>query len=178
MRRFFSWLRHELRDLFPVWLFFFGAFSLLRLTRSVLLAEHGIQAAQVTSVLVGSLIVAKVFAIADHLRAIERYSERPLVYSVIWKTGIYFVGCLAFQYLDGMIRFLRAGEPLGIAASRSLHEMATPRFWLIQLWLIILLVVYASAREVTRALGRERVMELFFGHSKKKKGDTSFRRSA
>ncbi len=42
-------------------------------------------------------------------------------------------------------------------------ELVWPHFWAIQLWLIVLLFVYCSFREFVRAVGRQKVVAMFFG---------------
>jgi hypothetical protein len=43
--------------------------------------------------------------------------------------------------------------------------MVWAHFWAIQLWLVVLIFVYCTGRELVRVIGRERVMQLFFGTS-------------
>ena len=156
-------IARELRALIPVWVFFLLAFSLLRLTSAVLLSEHGLQPERTSLVLIGSIIVAKVFLIAEKLPFTDRMRDRPVMQRSLWKTSIYFVGCLVFQYLDAWIRLSRAGNALKAAGAGALQEMGTPRFWVIQLWLILLLLAWSSTRELIYSLGRERFTILFFG---------------
>jgi hypothetical protein len=72
---------HELKQLFPIWLFFFLAFSLLRLTQSVILEEMGINLTTPSLVLMGSLIVAKAFLVLDWFSFVERYQGKPLIFA-------------------------------------------------------------------------------------------------
>ena len=50
-----------------------------------------------------------------------------------------------------------------VAANRRLQaEFVWPHFLAIQLWLIVLLFVYCSLREMVRVIGRERFVAMFF----------------
>jgi hypothetical protein len=40
--------------------------------------------------------------------------------------------------------------------------MVWPHFWAVQLWSVVLLLVYCSFRELVRVLGGERMLEMFF----------------
>jgi hypothetical protein len=42
-------------------------------------------------------------------------------------------------------------------------ETVWAHFWLIQIWLIDLFFAYCTMSELTRAIGRERVIGMFFG---------------
>jgi hypothetical protein len=85
-------LKHELRELIPVTLFFFGTFSTtsahssadaeaIRHSRVFLFDRdlHGADRGQG-----GPLIT-------DHFSLVNRFSDKPLSYSVAWKTAIYFI---------------------------------------------------------------------------------------
>jgi hypothetical protein len=40
--------------------------------------------------------------------------------------------------------------------------MVWPHFWAIQLWLVVLILIYCSMRELIRVIGRDRVVNIFF----------------
>ena len=44
-----------------------------------------------------------------------------------------------------------------------MSEVVWPHFWATQLWLIVLIFVYCAMRELIRAIGREKIIEMFFG---------------
>src|SRR5207249_10678273 len=68
----------------------------------------------------------------------------------------------SLHYLEHLVPvWWRTGDL--VTANRHLAtEVVWPHFWAIQLWLIILLFVYRSLRELVRANGREKVVDLFF----------------
>ena len=59
-------LKHELRELIPVIVFFFGTFQLLALTQALMLKKFGIHVSTFLTVTVMALVVAKVVLITDH----------------------------------------------------------------------------------------------------------------
>jgi hypothetical protein len=48
------------------------------------------------------------------------------------------------------------------ANRRLIDEVVWPHFWGMQLWLLVLLFIYCAVRELVRALGRERIIKMFF----------------
>jgi hypothetical protein len=46
-----------------------------------------------------------------------------------------------------------------------------PHFWAVQLWLIVLIFVYCSMRELVRVIGRQRVLQIFFGNPSLRRAD-------
>lgn len=155
-------VRHELRELLPVTVFFFVAFELLALTDALMLKQYGIDATTFFGATMLALIVAKVVVITDHFALVNRFPEKPLIYNVIWKTLIYFLSALAFRYVEHLIRFWRKSPDLAEASRRLFDEIVWPHFWAVQLWLLILLLVYCAFRELVRALGRNRIIAMFF----------------
>jgi hypothetical protein len=155
-------VRHELTELIPVTLFFLVSFQLLAITQALMLEEYGIRATTFVAATIAALVVAKVVVIADHFPLVNRFPDRPLMYNVIWKTAIYLVASLAVRYAEHVIHFWRQTGNVAAANRRLFQEVVWPHFWGVQLWLLILLFIYCTLRELVRALGRERVMRMFF----------------
>jgi hypothetical protein len=155
-------LKHELRDLIPTIVFFFVAFQLLAVTDALILRQYNIHTSAFLAATVAALVVAKVVLIADHLPLINRFPRRPLIYNVGWKTAIYFVASLAVRYAEHFIHFWRHSASAGEANRRLFDEVVWPHFWAVQLWMLVLLLVYCSFRELVRAVGRDRIIRIFF----------------
>ena len=154
--------KHEVRELIPVTVFFFVAFQLLALTEALMLRQYGISVSVFLTATLLALVVAKVVVIADHFAVVNRYPEKPLAYNVVWKTAIYFVAALLARYAEHLVRFWRKTGNLTDAHRQLVTDIVWPRFWLVQLWLLVLLLVYCASRELVRALGRDRVVRMFF----------------
>jgi hypothetical protein len=162
MKNFGQKLKHELRELIPVTVFFFVAFQLLAFTETMMLEQYGIRVSVFLTAAVGALVVGKVVLLADHLPLINRFPEKPLIYNVIWKTCIYFAASLVVRYVEHLIDAWRDAASFAEANRRLLDEIVWPHFWGVQLWLLVLLLVYCALRELVRALGRDRIIRLFF----------------
>jgi hypothetical protein len=156
-------IKHELRELMPPTIFFLIAFHILTVSRALMLRQYGIQISAVAGATIGALLVAKVVLLADMLPAVNRFPDKPLIYNVVWKTVIYAVGALVVHYLEHLVPvWWRVGSV--VTANRLLiEEVVWPHFWAIQLWLVVLLFVYCAFRELVRAVGREKVVAMFFG---------------
>jgi len=85
------------------------------------------------------------------------------MYNVVWKTVIYAVAALLIHYLEHLVPLWWRTGDLGAANRQLVHEIVWPHFWGTQMWLIVLLFVYCALRELIRAIGREKVIEMFFG---------------
>jgi hypothetical protein len=154
-------LKHELRELVPVTLFFFVAFQLLALTQSLMLKQYGIDVTTFLAATLMALIVAKAVVLTDHFALVNRYPEKPLLYNAVWKTIIYFCVSLVVRYIEHLIEAWRKSAGFAEANHRLFAEIVWPHFWAVQLWLLVLLFVYCGFRELVRALGRERIVAMF-----------------
>jgi hypothetical protein len=158
-------LKHEVRELIPVLVFFFVTFQLLALTAALMLKQYGISIPAFLSATVMALVVSKVVLIADHFPLVNRFPTKPLCYNVVWKTAIYFTALVVVRYAEHFVHFWRQTRNLAAANRRMIDEVVWPHFWCMQLWLLVLLLVYCAFRELVRALGRERVIRMFFKES-------------
>ena len=155
-------LKHEIHEVIPPTIFFLISFHIVVLDRALMAREFGIRPSAVAGATIGALLVAKVVLVADMLPFINRFPEKPLIYNVLWKTGIYVSASVLVHYLEHLVPlWWRMGF---VAANQHLRtEMVWPHFWAIQLWLVVLIFVYCMMRELIRVIGRDRVMQVFFG---------------
>src|SRR5262249_16768503 len=156
-------LKHEFYEVLPPTIFFLISFHIVVIDRRLMLRQYGLPLSSMASATVGALLIGKVVLITDKFPFINRFPDRPLIYNVMWKTAIYMAAAVLIHYLEHLVPvWWRAGDL--VAANRQVAtEIVWPHFWAIQLWLIVLLFVYCSLREVVRAIGREKVVEVFFG---------------
>lgn len=158
-----SRIKDELVAVIPPTVFFFAAFQLIAFTRALMLREYGISVSAFVTASIAALVVAKVVLIVDLLPFVNRFPDKPLVYNVVWKTLIYLVAALLVRYVEHLIPFVREHGDLVMANRRLLDEVVWPHFWAVQIWLVVLFFVYCALRELIRVLGRDRVLNMFFG---------------
>jgi hypothetical protein len=133
------------------------------LTKRLMLQQYGIPFSDFAAVVVGALIVGKVVLIADAFPFINKFPEKPLIYNVAWKTIIYVLAAFLVRLAEHVIPLIIKYGSFREAIVRLVDETVWPHFWVIYLWLSVLLFVYCSLRELIRAIGRDRVLRLFFG---------------
>ena len=165
-------LVEELRILLPIMLYFTVAFELIALTEALLLGARGIHVSSFLNALLGALVVSKVVVLADHVPFVERFQHRPPVVNALWKTAIYVVGSLIVRYAERLLHAWGGSAGLAEAHRRVLAEVSWPHFWTVQLWVVLILLGFACVREMSRALGRERAIALFFHEPAARSGTT------
>ena len=110
-------LKHEFLSLLPPTIFFFITFSLMVISKHLILKEYNVPFSGWTNALIGALIVGKVVLLTDMLRFVNRFPDKPLMYNVVWKTSIYFVATMLFRYVEQMAPLLMKSESLAQAHS-------------------------------------------------------------
>lgn len=152
---------HELRSLLPAWLYFFLTIMLLRVTEAVILREHGL-APTASRVVLVSAIVAKSILTVDLIPFMKRLERRPALAAAAARTLAYVLLVTVFTYVEVLFDFRQQGLAEGTRAFAE--RLASPRFWVAQVWLAILLMVYGLARTCVRRFGLQRVRGFLLGH--------------
>ncbi len=156
-------LKHEILLVIPPTVFFFITFCLLIATQRLIDREYGIPLTGFGNAAIGALIVAKVVLVVDNFRFVNRFPDKPLIYNVVWKTGIYLVVTLLVRYVEHLVPFLSQFGNFAEANGHLWEEVVWPHFWLIEMWLIVLFFVYCSLRELIRVIGRQEFAAMFLG---------------
>jgi hypothetical protein len=156
-------LKEEFFAVLPPTIFFFVALHLVVFIR-VLMAKGGhFEPLSTTSIAVAALILGKAVLIADMVPAINRYPDKPLAYNVAWKTAIYWLLATVIHYLERLIDFARQAGSLFAGNAKLFAEIVWPHFWAVQIILFVLILVYCTAHELVRVIGKEKMLRLFLG---------------
>ena len=155
-------IKHDYLEILPPAFFFFIAFSLILITKRLILSEYGISWSGFGAALVGALLVGKVVLIVDKLSLVNRFTDRRLICNALWKCLIYVLAANLVQYLEHIVPLLLKHKSFTVAQQLFMAETVWPHFWLIQMWLTVLFFVYCALRELIRAIGRDRVVRMFF----------------
>jgi hypothetical protein len=156
-------IKNESRELLPPTIFFFVTLHVVAFVRVLMLEGTGIALTTSIQVTIAALILAKAVVIADLLPFINRYPNKPLVYNVAWKTVIYFLLAMAVHYLERLIDFWRETGDLVAANEKLLSQIVWPHFWAIQIFLVAIILMYCTMRELMRVIGAEEMRRLGFG---------------
>lgn len=156
-------LKAEVRELLPPMFYFLVALHLVAFVRRLMLGDTGISLASSASVTIAALVIGKAVLVADMLPLVRRFSDRPLIYGIAWKSGIYFIAALLFHFLERLLHEWREIGSLLAADERLLAELIWPHFWAIQILLMILILIFCTARELARAVGKETLRQIFLG---------------
>jgi hypothetical protein len=156
-------LTEEFKALLPPALFFFVALHLVALMRVLMLKGTGIAASTPLQVTLAALILGKAVLVADLLPFINRYPHKPLIYNIAWKTTIYVLVAMLVHYLERLVNFWKEAGSLVAGNQKLLAEIVWPHFLAIQIFLVVLILMYCTMHEFVRIIGRDKVLEILFG---------------
>ena len=165
MSKLFEKVKEEFVALLPPTIFFFITLHLVAVIRVLMLKGTGIPVTTSLQVTVAALILGKAVLIADLLPFINLYPHKPLIYNVAWKTTIYLLVATLVHYVERLIDFWREAGGFVAANEKLLAEIVWPHFWAVEILLLVLIVFYCMMRELVRVIGRDQVLEMFFGRS-------------
>lgn len=156
-------IKHELLEMLPPTIYFFVILHVIALVRALMIEGTGISLPTSASVLIASLILGKAVLLANMLPFINRFPERPLIWNVAWKTALYTVVALVIHYLERLYESWKDAPSLAVANHHLLETMNWPRFWAVQILLVVLVLNYCVFAELARVIGRDRFKAIFLG---------------
>ena len=163
-------LYEEFVALLPPTIFFFVALHMIALIRILMLKGTGLPVSSSLSVTLAALILGKAVLLADWLPFINRYPDKPLAYNIAWKTTIYVLVAMLIHYLERLVDFCRQTGSLVTGHQKLLAEIVWPHFWAIQIVLVALILMYCTMHELGRVIGRDKLLDIFFGTRPKARG--------
>ncbi|HXE00052.1 MAG TPA: hypothetical protein VN646_26085 [Candidatus Acidoferrum sp.] len=153
----------EVRKLLGVAVFFALASCLVVFSDKLLVWGSQIKTATFATAIVAGLIIAKVLLLVDLLPFVDAYPHKPLLYNIAWKAPIYIAAVLVFRYTECLIHHLFGGAGLAAASYQAVQPFAEPAFWASGIWLAVLFLVFLATRELSRAMGKDKMRLLFLG---------------
>jgi len=163
MNKVLAKLKEEFLAVLPPTAYFFVALHLVSFIRVLILKGTGLSPMTSTTVAVAALILGKAVLIADMLPIINRFPDRPLIYNVAWKTTIYLLLSAAIHYLERLFDAWREVGGFVAANEKLLAAIVWPHFWAVQIILFVLIFAYCLMHELTRVIGKKKVLRIFFG---------------
>ena len=152
----------ELREFSFAAAYLFVCFGALIMLKSAVLRGHGLSPLPLGFALVKALLMAKFMMVGQALHLGERYRERPLVWSILYRASVFLLLLLTLAVLEAVVAGWLHGRP----AAQSLHGMGGGTMYeaaATSLVLLLILLPYFAARALAEALGPRRLRHLLFG---------------
>lgn len=150
-----EWLIEEGKEILSVVIYLFASLSLLSTLKALVLAQHGINDFLHCYVvaLVESLALAKIVVIAQKLPLMEKFSDKPLIYSVLYKSVVMSIFINIGANIEEKLFVHHHVEPTHPAVLMVTHQVV----------LMIIFMALFTTRALNNELGNGVLKKLFFG---------------
>jgi hypothetical protein len=119
-------IKEELLAMLPPTIFFFVALHIVAIVRLLMTQGTGLVPSSTAQIAVAALILGKAVLLADLWPAINRFPQKPLAYSIGWKTAIYFVVATVIHYLELLFDYARAAGGIVAGNEKLVSEIIWP----------------------------------------------------
>ena len=161
-RRAFDWWLGQMLHMLPAVIFFLVGFNLILWTKRLILEEQGIEYSGFIAATLAALLVGKAVLVVDNLPFMRRFDGAPLIQPILFKTAIYWVVVFAFRFGEVLVHFMLDGGVLALFPAFFAAKFSWPRFLSIQLWLMVLFLIYVTIHELDMLFGDGELFRLFF----------------
>ena len=163
VRRTGAFLLHEFLEILPPTIFFIIGFNLIVLTTNLILSDYGGQFASFMIATATALIVAKALLVANAMPMIRHYDRAPLIRPILFKTFFYWAAVFIVRLLEHWIRYRLSGDYVfGGFLKHEIAAFSWDRFIAVQLWILVLFLVYVTASEFNRLFGEGELWHILF----------------
>ena len=141
---------HQLKEFLAMFIYLWILLTLLVINQSIVVAQDAYQAHFFA--FVNALILAKVLLIGEHLHLGNRFRDKPLLYSILYKCFVFTIFFIVVHILERMIDGVWSGRTIaqsfpdigGGSLKRILSMGAT---------LFVALIPFFAFREISRVIG-------------------------
>jgi hypothetical protein len=156
-------LKEEGRKVLVTAVFFTIGLCVIILHDRLLTQGTGFQSVSFARAFIGGLIVAKVLLSVDLLPFVDAFPHKPMIYNIGWKTLLYSVGAVFFLYAEPFLKHLVRGAGFYPAHAHAWHQLMLPRTGSTVMWVVVLLLVFVTMKEMSRVVGKDQLKYMFFG---------------
>ena len=110
-----------------------------------------------------ALIVAKALLVANAMPLIRHYDRAPLIRPILFKTFFYWSAVFIARLLEHWIEYLLSRNY--VFGGFLKHEITTSswdRFIAVQLWILVLFLIYVTASELNHLFGEGELRRILF----------------
>jgi hypothetical protein len=166
-RRIGVWWLHEMRELLPPTIFFVVGFNLVVLRTNLILADYQVAFAGFMIATATALVVGKAVLVANAIPLLRRYDRAPLIWPILFKTIFYWAVVFIVRLLEHFVRFWLV-EHNAVGGGRFVRHVAATfswdRFAAIQIWILVLFLIYVTASEFNELFGDGELRRILFTH--------------
>jgi len=162
LRRALYWWLAQVRHVLPPTIFFFVGFNLILWTKQLILAEYGIDFSALATATLAALLVGKAVLVTDNLPFMHRFDGAPMIQPILFKSTIYWACVFVVRVIERLAHFLAGGNAITDFPAYIVERFSWARFLSIQIWLMVLFLIYVTIHELNILFGDGELYRLFF----------------
>ncbi len=159
-----AFLVEEFRLLLPPTLFFAVGFNLILLSQRILVPDYLLRFADSMVATLTALVVGKAVLLANLVPFFRRYDNEPLIKPILHKTMVYWVCVFVVRLLEAYVHYIINEERLDGFLTYMLDNFVWRRFVFIQLWILVLFLIYTAGTELNNLFGDGELFRILFRH--------------
>jgi hypothetical protein len=156
-------LKHEFLLLIPPTIFFIIGFNFIAFSTNLILNHY--EVTYFVFATTSGLIVGKAVLMANKMPILRRFDSAPLIRPILFKTAVYWVCVFVARVLEADIRYLISQDGFTGLLSFQLERFDWHRFAFIQLWILVLFLIYVTGSELDARFGQGELSRIFFAHN-------------
>lgn len=154
-------LRHEIKKIGSLALFFLIGFGYILLIMKLFLEEYSINTYVLSKAIIGALVAAKAVAIMDVTPWMNRCEQRPRYFGILYKTSIYTLAVLLLGVIE---HFFHAYHQTKAIAPAFKSLIASENFYhilAVTLCISIVFLMHNIFREIDSYFGKGNLRKFF-----------------
>ena len=157
-------IKKEIFHVLPVFFFFIISFTIINWIEALLFERMGFTPYHFLEVAIAAALIAKIVLVVNQLPIVNLFRRQPLIYSICWKTILYWVILLFVRLSIRFVPFFVADENhFSEDIRRFFHQMDWNVFISIQAYYLMLLFIFVTFQEVAFKIGPRKMRRMFFG---------------
>jgi hypothetical protein len=151
----------SIKSFMQMFLYLWLVFGLLAIHQSIILSQYQIDYQSHGLAVVNALVFAKVMLIAEDLRLGNRLNDKPLIYSILFKSFLFAIALICFHIAEhalvGMWHGQKVAESFSEIGATKLRGIVS-----VSVIATVALIPFFALREISRVFGRDQVWSVFF----------------
>jgi hypothetical protein len=99
---------------------------------------------------------------ANELPFLRRFDRAPLIQPILFKTFIYFAVVFLVRFVEKIVEFWFGGGTVTRIPQYVTTHFSWHRFAAIQIWILVLFLIYTTAMELNALFGDGELFKIFF----------------
>ena len=155
-------LKHELKKIGSLSLFFFIGYGYILILMKLFLKEFSVDVSIFTKVVIYALVSAKSVAIMDMTPWMNRFEESPRYLQVLYKTAVYTFAVFVLSLIENLFHAYHETKVLSSALTLFLETRSFDRFLAILICVSTVFLIHNIFQELDQYLGKGNLSKFFF----------------